>query len=329
MKSIPLEPDLFRSIVSLEPKHNGVKPWRIPYDRIELFPPDGLKHNGEMTAGVRLAFATDTVELQLTIEPAERPLAFDCVIEGEIVATMSIVEGEDTVRFTSLPIGFKEIEIYLPPVASVTLLRLQIDEGAGLSALAERRLRWVTYGSSITQCAAAASPAQTWPAIVARQRGWDLTCFGFGGNCHMEPMVARMIRDREADFISLCLGINIMGQSSLSERTFRASVFGSISLIREKHPDIPIAVISPIYCRPRETTENAVGLTLVRMREEIREAVDILKRYGDEKLWYIDGLTIFGEEHASHLPDQLHPDAEGYRIMAHNMLEQFSRIPIE
>lgn len=329
MKTVTLEPALFKGIVSLEPKGGGVKPWRIPYDRIDLFPPDGLSHNGEVTAGVRLGFATSSTSIQLIIEPTDRNLLFDCVIDGEIIATAPLAAGEDTVRFTGLPSGSKEIEIYFPPTAPVTLQALQIDEGADApTALPEKRPRWITYGSSITQCGAAASPAETWPAIVARERGWDLTCFGFGGNCHMEPMVARMIRDREADFISLCLGINVMGQSSLSPRTFRSSVIGTISLIREKHPDIPMAVISPIFCRPRETTDNAVGLTLVKMRKEIREAVDILKRYGDENVWYIDGLSIFGEAYESHLPDQLHPDAEGYRIMARHMLEQFSRIPI-
>jgi lysophospholipase L1-like esterase len=33
---------------------------------------------------------------------------------------------------------------------------------------------------------------------------------------------------------------------------------------------------------------------------------------------YQSGLDLFNEAHLEHLPDGLHPDAEGYKIMAEN-----------
>src|SRR5690625_5496041 len=97
----------------------------------------------------------------------------------------------------------------------------------------------------------------------------DLTCLGFSANCHMEPMLSRMIRDLPADFISLCIGINIMGGSTLSKRTFAPAFIGFIQTIREKHPTTPRAIMSPVYCKEREEKENKVGLNLVIMRAEI------------------------------------------------------------
>ena len=55
----------------------------------------------------------------------------------------------------------------------------------------------------------AASPATTWPATCARVADLNLTSFGFGGQCHMDQAMARVIRDMEADCISLKLGINV------------------------------------------------------------------------------------------------------------------------
>ena len=67
-------------------------------------------------------------------------------------------------------------------------------------------------------------------------------------------MIARMIRDLPADFLSMKVGINIQGGNTLNERTFRAAIIGFVQIVREKHPDTPFAVISPIYSPPRETT---------------------------------------------------------------------------
>ena len=182
--------------------------------------------------------------------------------------------------------------------------------------------RWITYGSSITQCRTAASATQTWPAIVARESGLNLTCLGYGGQCHLDAMVARMIRDLPADYISLCLGINIQGASSLGPRAFRPAIIGAVQIIREKHPDIPLVLMSPICSPPREETPNAVGFHLKGMREEVRTAAEALQAHGDKHVYYVNGLSVFGTDYVHLLPDALHPDAEGYRVMGKNFITQ-------
>ena len=204
---------------------------------------------------------------------------------------------------------------------------LRLSEGASFSVHESGNLpRWVTYGSSITQCREADSPSLTWPSIVARARKNDLTCLGYGGQCHLDPLIARVIRDRDADLISLCLGINIYGNASLNERTFGSGIIGFIKIIREKHPDTPMVIFSPIYSPDREEYPNAVGFTLSQMRVEIKKAVRKLHKHGDRNIHYVNGLDIFNENYAHLLPDGLHPNTEGYGIMASNILtalEQF------
>ena len=94
--------------------------------------------------------------------------------------------------------------------------------------------------------------------------------------------------------------------------------------MREKHIDAPIIVMSPIYSPGREETLNEVGMTLQVMRSEIADSVDILKGLGDVNIHYVDGLDIFDNQYENLLPDNLHPNNEGYSIMANNVSDSLA-----
>ena len=53
-------------------------------------------------------------------------------------------------------------------------------------------------------------------------------------------------------------------------------------------------------------------LTLTRVREVIADVVERRRSAGDQNLRYLDGLSLFGSSDARDLPDDLHPNAEGY-----------------
>ncbi len=296
-------------------------PWRIPYAARDLYPPAELQARAAMPAGVRIAFHSNTEQVAGTLLPVAEMAPIDLCCDGKPIGTLPL-DGADHFVFRDLPAGEKLIELWLPQFGEFRLQTLTIDDGATLSAYADDRPRWITYGSSITQCRTAASPTQTWPAIVARNANWHLTCLGFGGQCHLDPMIARLMHDLPADYLSICVGINIYGAASLSPRTFRGAIIGFVQIVRDAHPEIPFVVMSPIYSPPRETTPNAVGFTLQAMRAEVAAAVDALQAAGDAQLHYVDGLAVFSADYAHLLPDALHPDAEGYRIMGQNFTEK-------
>lgn len=326
MQLIRLVPDIFQGHVSLERTGSGIKPWRVPHERRTLFPPDVLNGRGETASGVRLCFESDSDAVEIRFEPFDTESLFDCVIGGELVASQRAAAGAGSVRIDGLGRERKVVEVYLPLGKPISLTGLKVESGSTFAVPDDPRARWITYGSSITECVTAASPAQTWPAIVARRNGWRLTCLGYAANCHLEPNVARMIRDLPADVISLCLGINVYGWATLSPRTFRAAVIGLIEIIREKHAETPIAVLSPILSPERETTPNAMDFTLEAMRDEVHEAVLALEALGDRHLHYTDGRDVFGAaEVRDSMPDGLHPDAEGYRIMGRNFDQRVAK----
>ena len=302
--------------VSLEINEKGVMPWRIPHGIRNLYHSQ-LQEKASMPAGVRFSFHSNTEIIKGQIANTPNDSQIDLYCDGQWIKSYDL-KNANHFLFENLPAGQKLVELWLPQKSTFLLKSLELSSGAIIKRYDDTQLRWITYGSSITQCAGAKSPSFTWPAIVARQNHFNLTCLGFGGQCHLDLMIARLIRDLPADFVSICCGINIYGASSLGPRAFQQSIIGTILTIREGHPDIPIALISPIYSPTRENSKNAAGFTLAQMRNEIFQTVTILKEQNDENLFYFDGLTIFGPELNQYLPDQLHPNAEGYRCLAAN-----------
>ena len=309
---------------SLELGPGWAKPWRVPHTDLDLYSPgaSALRTRAEMPSGVRLRFATDARELSIATEPLEEDANFDLCIDNEIVATADFRAGATEVRFSGIPPGDKTVEVWLTPAIPVSVRHVELPDGATLEKSEDTRLKWVAYGSSITHCRTAGSPSRTWPGVVARAKNLNLTSLGLGGQCHADPMIARLIRDLPADFLSIKIGINIYGAGSLGPRAFRPAVLGTIATIRDGHPDTPFAVCSPIWGHDRESTPNAVGLTLEQMRVEVEAAVESFQKRGDHNLYYVDGLNLFDATLARHLPDNLHPDPEGYEILGANFLRE-------
>ena len=318
----PDDPRLsWQGAISFNDTNDWRMPWRIPYQELALFPPDALRERAAMPAGVRISCHSDTEVVAGHIETVEECSGIDLYCDGEFQGSVELA-GQPGFRFDRLPAGEKLVELWLPQHGEFRLRGLEVTDGAAIRPYVDNRPRWVTYGSSITHCRTAESPSFTWPAVAARKHGLNLTCLGYGGNCHLEPMIARMIRDLPADFLSMKAGINIYGSGSLNIRTFRSAIIGFVHIVREKHPDTPFVVISPIFSPPRETTANAVGFTLADMRQEVAEAVQAMRDQGDANLHYVNGLELFGSDLAHLLPDDLHPDAEGYKIMGRNFVDK-------
>lgn len=323
MKPIVLNAKTVLGAISLEKRDGFIVPWRILYEEKDFYTPNQLNGTAEIPAGVRITFETNSPKIQVEFASSESELAFDLVVDRELVTTIIVSPGDIFFVVDSLSTNTKLIEIYLSQQQKVALGNVYITNDADWNTYPSERKKWLSYGSSITQCREAESPSKTWPAITAAQLDLDLTCLGYSGQCHYEPMIARMIRDTPVDFISFCAGINIYGANSYNERTFQAIIIGFINIIREKQTTVPIVLSSPIYGAFREETPNLVGFTLVEMRQQVQEVVEIFRRNGDEYIFYVDGLDILGEDYAGLLPDDLHPNAEGYEKMGYNYAKEF------
>ena len=273
-----------------------------------------------------------------TAGPAERPANYELYVDGELFRRAPADGGAKltqegglvgderaVIAFEDLPAGAKTLELWLPQAATVSITGLELDDGATWAAWPDQRRRLVFHGSSISHCMEAEGGSGAWPAVAAGLADLRHLNMGWAGSCLLSGLAARAIRDQAADGIVLKLGINVHGDGMLKERTFLDSAHSMISIIREKHATTPVMIISPIYSASRETAGSAGGPSLARMRELLEGVVEARIRAGDRRIRYLSGRTLFDEADAPDLPDDLHPNAAGYRRMG----ERFYAVALE
>ncbi|GHD12991.1 lipase [Streptomyces violarus] len=362
----PLTADLLRGALDLERTEHGLLPHRLPARARAQNTNPQLAMAEAQPSGVRLVFRTAATAVELDTLRTKRDYVgvpsrpdglYDLLVDGRpagqasgsggnvLTIDMATWEGEvtpgpvGTVRFTGLPEGEKDVEIWLPHNETTELVALRTD--APVEPVPDRGRRvWLHHGSSISHGSDAASPTAIWPAIAASLGGVELVNLGFGGSAMLDPFTARAMRDTPADLISVKMGINIVNGDVMRLRAFGPAVHGFLDTIRDGHPDTPLLVVSPIHCAIHEDTpgptapdlseiskgrllfaamgdpaEKATGkLTLRVIREELARIVR-QRAADDPNLHYLDGLDLYGESDAAGLPlpDHVHPDAATHR----------------
>ncbi|CAM5452094.1 GDSL-type esterase/lipase family protein [Streptomyces purpurascens] len=362
----PLTADLLRGALDLERTEHGLLPHRLPARARAQNTNAQLAMAEAQPSGVRLVLRTAATAIELDTLRTKRDYVglpsrpdglYDLLVDGRpagqasgtggnvLTVDMATWDGEvtpgpvGTVRFTGLPAGEKDVEIWLPHNETTELVALRTD--APVQPLPDRGRRvWLHHGSSISHGSDAASPTAIWPAIAASLGGVELVNLGFGGSAMLDPFTARAMRDTPADLISVKMGINIVNGDVMRLRAFGPAVHGFLDTIRDGHPDTPLLVVSPIHCAIHEDTpgptapdlseidkgrllfaamgdpaEKAAGkLTLGVIREELARIVRH-RAADDPNLHYLDGLDLYGESDAAELPlpDHVHPDAATHR----------------
>src|SRR5688500_13745118 len=122
----------WHGLISLEHTEQGAHPWRLPHDRLDLFPPITLGERAAMPAGVRLAFRSDTTRFSGTITTSPEASPLDLCCNGDRLASVNIA-GQETFEFTRLPSGEKLIELWLPQFGQFYLRDITLDDGATLT----------------------------------------------------------------------------------------------------------------------------------------------------------------------------------------------------
>lgn len=368
----PITRDLLRGALDLERTEHGLLPHRLPASARAQNNDAQLAMAESQPSGVRLALRTRATALELDTLPTKRAYVgapprpdgvYDLLVDGRPAGRGSVAGGNTltidmttgtagvepgpvgTLRFTDLPEGDKDIEIWLPHNETTELVALRTDAPVGPAPDPGRRV-WLHHGSSISHGSDAASPTTTWPALAASLGGVELVNLGLGGGALLDPFTARAMRDTPADLISVKIGINVVNADLMRLRAFGPAVHGFLDTVREGHPTAPLLVVAPILCPVHEDTpgplapdftdgrvrfvatgdpaERASGkLTLNVIRDELSRIVT-QRAADDENLYYLDGRELYGPADAADLPlpDDIHPDAATHRLIG----ERFAKL---
>jgi hypothetical protein len=358
-----VRPELLRGAAEVEVTPRGLRPHRLPAWAREQFPDGQLLSMESQPSGVRVAFRTTASAVELVTHPtriayvgAERPRGRIDVYADDELTVRDVLDGGDrievdlhsgqtglhsgpahTTTVSGLPPGRHRIEIWLPHNETVELIELRADAPIEPDDIVLPL--WVHHGSSISQGSNALAPSGIWPAVAARRGGVELRNLGLGGSALVDPFLARVIRDAPADFISIKLGINVVNLDAMRLRAFVPAVHGFLDTIRDGHPEVPLVLISPLFCGLHEDTPGpgsidpasigtgqvrfvatgtpgdvALGrLTLEVLRRELGSLAE--RRAADKNLHYLDGTFLYGPADATELPlpDGLHPGPEAHQ----------------
>ena len=162
------------------------------------------------------------------------------------------------------------------------------------------------YGSSITQGGCMSRPGMCYVNILSRKYNMNIHNLGFAGNAKGEEEMAKYIAGRDMSMFVLDYDYN-----SPSEEELKLTHEPMFKTIREKHPEIPVIIMSGVSGKNYEER--------VRRRDIIKETYDNAINSGDKNVYFIDGLQIFkkyGFGWNEPTVEGCHPTDLGFALMA-------------
>ena len=287
-------------------------------------------------SGGRIRFRTNSGALAIRLEYPGPPgmrnmhafgqtgvdLYADGVYRGTAIADSDSKPGviKEHTYYKNQPRVDREITLYLPLYMPVKVLGIGLDPHARLEPAKPFALDkpLVFYGTSITQGGCASRSGMSYQAILGRMLNVDFVNLGFSGNGKGEPELARAVAAIDASCFVLDFAQNNPTVESLAE------VYAPfLETIRNKHPQTPVLVITPIYAAHESWARDA---RLEGMRELIRQAAAKRIAAGDGHLETVEGTDLLGPSGGDGLVDGTHPNDLGFQWMAEGLAARIAKV---
>ena len=275
------------------------------YRRLPVEPdwplPDAVDRLANNTAGGQIRFRTDSTRVAVRVSlsgppsmnhmPATGQCGFDVYVGdfgdqqywGTARPSLGKTEYEVTIFTTAEP-ETRTVALNFPLYQGVEEVQVGLDAEASIEVAPnfERPGRLVVYGTSITQGGCASRPGAAYPAELSRRLEMETINLGFSGSGKGEREVARTMAqiDDVACFV-LDYESNVATPDDM-RRTLRRFV----PTLRERHPEVPIVVVSKTARIPERYNPASLAKRLA-MRDVQAEVVARLQRAGDEHLEFL------------------------------------------
>lgn len=272
------------------------------------------------SASIRLAFFTDASAMTLGIlaekgGSSRTYFAIEVMADGEPAGVMknyqegdsfeqmrdhcSLGAFEQTFLFKE---GKKHIEIYLPWSVITTITKLEL-EGATLLEPAKKEKVLLMYGDSITHGYDAYLPSQSYANRLADFLGMEVYNKAIGGEIFYPPL-AQMEPTVAPDLITVAYGTNDWNKCDHATLLENSRLF--FEALAERHPDIPIIALAPIWRLNWEQEKPAGDFRAIATHfRTLAEEIPTLR--------VIDCFDFIPHERALFADLRLHPTDEGFR----------------
>ncbi len=309
------------------------------------------------TAGVMLRFKSDTDVVRIKVKlrhsshgghmPATGSCGFDIYVGSHrakfYAGTTKI--AFDTVGYDVNVFGpakvkkMREFTIHFPLYSGISTLEIGLTKNSQLlppSPWQDPR-PIVVYGTSIQQGGCASRPGMCHTNIMSRMLDRPFINLSFSGSAMGEKEMAQTMAEiKDPAMFILDYDANAMIDG------LRATLSDFIDILREKHPEVPILLISALPRKEQYGDENEFPTLLEHEKEFETDKgypsnrfdftqihLDELKRRreaGEKNIHFIDGTTLLGDEPLEALVDGLHATDLGFYLIAKRTAPVIERI---
>lgn len=258
---------------------------------------------GYNCAGINLCFQTDSQEIAITWELRDSSLSkthmsatgvsgIDLYYKNEkdnwffIYNTKPAATSGATKIAIDNPKGeIREYKLYLPLYNGLKDLKITIPDDKTFSQPEASPLKPIVfYGTSIVQGGCASRPGMAFTSIIERKLKRPVINLGFSGAGKMEPEVAALISEVDAEiFVIDCLwNLSDATQSEIQQRvTYMAKT------LRNAHPEASILFVGQSYSKDSHPTKISLWQ---------QQTVKLLAAGGLKKIYLLQGDNLIGSD---------------------------------
>ena len=284
------------------------------------------------TAGGQVRFRTDSKRILVKVELRERSGMYHMPATGQSGFDLYVQDGgnqryirttrfpHDTIRYQVelLNTEKKQKEAYtlnFPLYNGVNSLQIGLEYGSDLEAPPPFNLhgKVVIYGTSITQGGCVCRPGMVYSNILSRKLDIQFVNLGFSGSGRGEPAMAQLINQISG------ISMIILDYEANASKTIMNTLGPFVDILREKHPETPILIMSKI--RYASATDGSQAYqNVIQLRDFQKDFVNERLYSGDKNIYFLDGLTVLGDDYYECAVDGVHPSDLGSQRIAEAML---------
>ena len=290
------------------------------------------------TAGGQIRFRSDCKRILLKVELRERSGMYHMPATGQSGFDLYVQDGgiqrylrttrfpHDTIQYQVELFNDKEKQlrtftINFPLYNGVNSLHIGLEYESTLKAPPSFTLpgKIVIYGTSITQGGCVSRPGMAYSNILSRKLDIQFVNLGFSGNGRGELALAHLINQISG------ISFIILDYEANASKTIVNTLGPFVNLLREKHPDTPILIMSKIRYASAPVGSPA-DKSLMHNRDFQRNLVDERKTAGDKNIYFLDGSTILGDDYYECTVDGVHPTDLGSERIAKALMSAIEGI---